>query len=68
MAENFRKMMNAKIADFDKILSLIQSNENFCVGDSLSSIDIHVVSYYIFSKDSVIGFDFQEFSPKLFKV
>ena len=68
MSETYKKMMMEKTADFDKVLSLIQTNDNFCVGDALTFVDIQVVSYYIFAKDKHFSYDFEKATPKLFKV
>jgi len=68
MRENYNKMMNEKCEVFDKILKMIQTNEDFCVGDELSFVDIQLVSLYIFSKDVNVGHDFQRASPLTFKV
>ncbi|CBY11778.1 unnamed protein product [Oikopleura dioica] len=63
----FKKLFHEGCAPFDKILSLIQTNENFCVGEELTLADILLVRLYVFSKDKILGYDFEEISPKTFK-
>lgn len=67
-SENFKKIFGEACAPLDKILSLIQTNENFCVGEELTLADIHLVKLYVFSKDSILGNDFEKNCPKTFKV
>ena len=61
-------MMNEKCQAFDKIIKMIQTNEDYCVGNELTFVDIQLVSLYVFSKDVNVGHDFQKASPLTFKV
>ena len=67
-SENFKKIFSAGCAPLDKILGLIQTDENFCVGEQLTLADILLVRLYVFSKDSILGNDFEKNCPKTFKV
>jgi len=67
MRENYAKMMNEQRGVFDKILKMIQTSDDFCVGNELSFVDIQLVSLYIFSKDANVGHDFEKASPLTFK-
>jgi glutathione S-transferase len=67
-SENFKKIFGEACAPLDKILSLIQTNENFCVGEELTLADIHLVKLYVFSKDLILENDFEKNCPKTFKV
>ncbi|CBY32924.1 unnamed protein product [Oikopleura dioica] len=60
MRENYKKMMNEKCQAFDKILKMIQTNKDFCIGNELTFVDIQLVSLYIFSKDVNVGHDFEK--------
>ena len=68
MKENYAKMMTEKCQVYDKILKSIQTNENFCIGNELTFIDIQLVSLYIFSKDVNVGHEMEKASPLTLKV